>query len=602
MGKLSQHILDELLKHNKKLLLVRNSDRFLMQEDRLKWLDTHGIKVVTGNSLKFRVFFETEFKGKNDTYKKVIFLVESEDMVLEDIRQEASFFEFKINDYLPEFHEEVTVSADMGLLNYLYDNKPLKSLGRNGSIKYVVENYYEVDADHFGTREAVLIKWVQLYQRGELIPEFVKEFLIQPSAKFVDEKNLKKQKSLFSYLQKEWKNYVRNDKSEIDFSHQRLAAVLNISFLNGLLDPLETKVSEPFKNLIPFGVKSNNESIDPEQLKVPLAGELAVERIRWESAVVPISEVIKKALKHRCYQEIDPLIQKLNKRFQYHLKKEYKENILPSSSINHPKVVSKVLDHISHNHQKNNKIALIVIDGMAYWQWLMVKNHIIGHGFKADQKLMYSWLPSITQLSRQAIFKGSTPTYDYRQSPANEKRLWESYWSKKNIPTNQIDYKHGSYNFQVSEIVNRFAFVDTALDEKMHSCSDYQDLYSLTENWIRFENLTNLIKNLKNSGFSIYLTTDHGNVQAEGWRNLRQVERFGANKSGSRSKRHLEYYVDESLADKFLNENPEIKQNIKKDGAVLYLQDNSAFSSDESLVTHGGSHLTEVLIPFVKIL
>lgn len=601
MGKLSQTIIEDLKKYDQRIILVRNADQFFNQPERKAWLRENSIFVFKGKAIEFRLFYETEIKPKEFTYDKVIYLVNGPDQVLEDIRIESMFLEFKIKEYLPEFHEDVLLQADIGLIDFLYDHRPLKNLNKYESIKYVIENYFEVDADHYGTREAVLIKWVQLYQRGETIPEFVKDFLIRPSVKFVDENNLRKQESLFSYLQNEWENYVNGGESDIDFTHQRLAAILNISFLNGLLDPSETKVSEPVKSLIPFGVKSNNESIGSEQLKVHLAGELAVEEIRWESAIVPISGVIKKALKHRCYQDIEPLIQKLNKRFQDHLEKEYKDNILPSSSINHPKVVSKVLDHISHNHHNNDRIALIVIDGMAYWQWLMVNNSLLELGIESSHKLMYSWLPSITQLSRQAIFKGSIPASDYRQSPTNEKKLWEAYWSNKNIPLNQVDYKHGSYKFTVSEITNRFAFVDTALDEKMHSCSDYQDLYSLTENWIQSGNIINLIKKLKASEYSIYLTTDHGNVQAKGWRNLQQIERFGANRSGSRSKRHLEYYVDESLANKFLSKNPELKKKIKKDDSVLYLQDNSAFSNDESLVTHGGRHLTEVLIPFVKI-
>lgn len=602
MGKLRQTIIEHLKKFDQRILLVRNTDQFFNHTEREAWLKENGIFVFEGKVIEFRLFYETVIKPKEFAYDKVIYLVNSPDQVLDDIQLESMYLDFKIRDYLPEFHEDILVQADTGLLQYLFENRPLKNLNRYESAKHVVENYFEVDADHFGTREAVLVKWIQLYQREELIPNFVKNLLIQPSVKFVDEKILKNKELLFSYLQREWENFVNNGECEIDFSHQRLAYNLNNLFLNGLLDPLESKVSEAINSLIPFGVKSDKDLVGPEHLKVALAGELDVEEIRWDAAIVPISEVIKAALKQRCYQDVDSFIQKLNNRFQNHLENEYKENILPSSSINYPKVVSKVLDHISHNHQSEDKLALIVIDGMAYWQWLMVKDHLIEHGIKADQKLMYSWLPSITQLSRQALFKGSVPESSYRQSPPNEKKLWESYWSKKNIPLNQIDYKHGTYNFQLGGVTNRFAFVDTALDEKMHSCSDYQDLYSLTENWIRSKNLTNLILKLKKLDFTIYITTDHGNVQAKGWRNLQQIETFGANKSGSRSKRHLEYYVDESLAEKFLAKNPEIKSNIKRDGAVLYLQDNSAFTNDNSVVTHGGSHLTEVLIPFVKIL
>jgi len=600
MGKLSQHILDELLKHSKKLLLVRNPDRFLMQEDRLKWLDTHGIKVVTGNSLKFRVFFETEFKGKKDDYKKVIFLVESEDQVLEDIRQVANFFEFKINDYLPEFHEVVTVSADMDLLDYLYGNKPLKTLGRNDSIKYVIEIYYEVDADHFGTKEATLIKWIKLYEREKNIPDYIKKFFAGPSEKHFDANIFKDRDSLFGYLQEEWNKYVKTDDSAIDFSHRDLSVLINNCFLNGLLEPSDHVVNDPVTKAIPFGFASNKETISKDRLILSLKGELEVPEIKWESAIAPVSEVIRKSLKYHLYDEIEDHIQELNSRFQTHLEKNYKENILPSSSIKRPKVVSKVLDHISQNTGPEEKIALVVIDGMAYWQWLMLKEQLNENGIESEQNLIYSWLPSITQLSRQALFRGSIPDVNYTQNPRNESKLWSSYWGNKNIPPTQVRYQHGSYDFKLTGIESRLAFVDTLLDDRMHGCGTYQNLFSVTRNWLKTGKLLGLIDKLKKNNFYIYLTSDHGNIQANGWRNLKSDEKFGSNRS--RSKRHLEYNVNESLADQFIENNPELSEKINKDKETLYLKDNSAFTNDDTLVTHGGSHILEVMIPFVKIL
>ncbi|MBK6380091.1 MAG: PglZ domain-containing protein [Chitinophagaceae bacterium] len=58
----------------------------------------------------------------------------------------------------------------------------------------------------------------------------------------------------------------------------------------------------------------------------------------------------------------------------------------------------------------------------------------------------------------------------------------------------------------------------------------------LTENWIDRSKIRSIIKQLTEAGFRIFLTSDHGNIQAKGWRGLNGREKLGKNKSGSRRK------------------------------------------------------------------
>lgn len=44
------------------------------------------------------------------------------------------FLDFKIKDYLPEFHEDILVQVGAGLLDYLYDHRPLRNLNKNEMI------------------------------------------------------------------------------------------------------------------------------------------------------------------------------------------------------------------------------------------------------------------------------------------------------------------------------------------------------------------------------------------------------------------------------------------------------------------------------------
>jgi hypothetical protein len=134
----------------------------------------------------------------------------------------------------------------------------------------------------------------------------------------------------------------------------------------------------------------------------------------------------------------------------------------------------------------------------------------------------------------------------------------------------------------------------------MHSSIDYTDLLKLTENWIQRTEIVSVVDRLLNENFKIFITTDHGNIQAKGWRGLQGNEKLGTNKSGSRSQRHLEY-SEKWLSDEFISNNPELKDSLVMEDQAVYFKDDLSFSREKTLVTHGGAHLLEVLIPFIEI-
>ncbi len=214
--------------------------------------------------------------------------------------------------------------------------------------------------------------------------------------------------------------------------------------------------------------------------------------------------------------------------------------------------------------------------------------------------MIYSWLPSITQLSRQAIFRGDKPKTNYTQGPRNEEKLWRNYWKAKGVHDFEIRYNHESIDLSNLGSITKFAIVFKDLDEKMHGSTDYKDLLNLTKNWIERSGVFEVVNKLHDAGFTIFLTTDHGNIQAKGWRSLKGREKLGTNKSGSRSERHIEY-SEKWLTDDFMENNPELKNSVVMEEQAIYFTSDLSFSRKDTLVTHGGAHLLEVLIPFIEI-
>lgn len=338
-----------------------------------------------------------------------------------------------------------------------------------------------------------------------------------------------------------------------------------------------------------------NEDEQENQLVEIIKETLADTPINWNTIARDIAELIKRTIKKGTLNKYAELITEVNESFQVELEVNYK-HIKNSSAVKKPKIVSKVLDHLAFNYIKD-KIALIVVDGLAYWQYVLLKEKL---DVEATEQTIYSWIPSITQLSRQAIFRGSNPLVEYKQAPANERKMWENYWISKGIPKHQITYFHSESLEENNLNYSKIAVVYKELDDKMHSSDDYKDLYDLTMNWIEKTSLFNDIELLIKNNFKVFLTTDHGNIEAKSWRSLVGKEKLGTNKSGSRSERHIEY-TDTWLKDELFNNNPELISFVVSEENALYFKNNLSFSNKDTLVTHGGAHVLEVLIPFIEI-
>lgn len=362
-----------------------------------------------------------------------------------------------------------------------------------------------------------------------------------------------------------------------------------------LVDLSKSQTIQKVKNVNSVVKKVKAIPLDLEELSESLDKVLTASVIDWVIIAKITSKALLASISTKQLEEVMLKIKDVNAIFQDKLKRDFQSS-KNSSAIKKPQIVSKILEYLHHNFKKD-KVALIVIDGLSYWQYQLLSKKLPG---LIKEDIIYSWIPSITQLSRQAIFRGDTPVTDYKQGPTSELKLWKSYWKSKRFDEIEIRYNHQKIDLENLTNIKRYAVVYKDLDDYMHSSIDYTDLLKLTENWIQRSEIVAVIDRLLNENFKIFITTDHGNIQAKGWRGLQGKEKLGTNKSGSRSQRHLEY-SEKRLFDEFIENNSELKDSVVMQNSALYFKDDLSFSRDETLVTHGGAHFLEVLIPFIKI-
>ncbi len=313
-----------------------------------------------------------------------------------------------------------------------------------------------------------------------------------------------------------------------------------------------------------------------------------------EEHLVDVSECIVEALEHDAYGQIEKEIDRINSEWQQGLKDRYFGQVIPSSYLTAPSYVGNVLKHIQANY-KHDKIALMVVDGLSFWQYLTLKK-ALPNSLNIQESHIYSWIPSITMLSRQALFRGSIPTRDYKQNPQNEEKLWFDYWTRHGLLENEIGYEYNALG-ESCGTAKRLAYVSVKLDEKMHASENNRELFLLTQNWA--SSFANDIKKLTDANYTVFVTTDHGSVEAEGWRRLTPQEKVYVYGDGSRGMRHLIYDDVNGMAE--LYNQMDHNQAWRYEDWIVWRNRKSFSSKGCKEITHGGCHFLEVLIPFIKI-
>lgn len=321
----------------------------------------------------------------------------------------------------------------------------------------------------------------------------------------------------------------------------------------------------------------------------------------WQDVetIANISENLCDAFKTDSYEQVAHEIAVINYNFQHFLD-QYYGSYKTSSHVNRPKLVSKVLPHIAYKCGRDEKIALLVVDGMCYWQYLLLRPELVKLGMLPKDNMTFAWIPSITQLSRQAIFRGEVPVEHYSQNPSSEAQLWSEFWQstkrgEKRVLYYDIAYYHGGIPI-IDMPKSRLAVVNIELDEHMHHCHRYGDLYMLTQSWAK--RYARDVQQLHQLGYRIFITADHGSVYAQPWRNLKQEEKNTLLRS-SRGTRHLIYERPDYLQ-LFLQANPDIVPSLRLSDRYAVWKDSRSFKNDIS-ITHGGSHFMEMIVPFIEI-
>lgn len=260
------------------------------------------------------------------------------------------------------------------------------------------------------------------------------------------------------------------------------------------------------------------------------------------------------------------------------------------------------------------KIALLLFDGLAIDQWIQVRESVT----KAQPRLMFdeqacfAWLPTLTSVSRQALFSGLRPREfaDSIETTSKEPRLWDRFWRDHGLTSREVFYRKAikrnddlpDLEAELSNPAVKVAgiVVDT-VDEMIHGAVlGKSGVAAQITKWCESGFIERLFQILLDNGFSIYLTADHGNVEAVG------IGRPNQGLAPELRGERVRAYRSEALLAEALAGNPDAFKldvgGLPTDFMPLFAGGRGAFvPKDDQIVVHGGPSVEELIVPFVKV-
>lgn len=275
-----------------------------------------------------------------------------------------------------------------------------------------------------------------------------------------------------------------------------------------------------------------------------------------------------------------------------------------SAATSYPLTLDRVAALLAKRHrQTGQKQLLVVLDGMGWAQWAEIRRTV--DLTVAESTGCFAMIPTVTTVSRQAIFAGAPP-WSFPQSiltTSQEPRHWREFWRGEGVDAADVAYYHtpGATAADVPALGREriAAVVVMAVDDLVHGAhvlGDQEVGASLTR-WLAYGFLHRLVSDAAAQGFSIWLTADHGNVEMEGAGRVPE----GKPLSEATSAR-VRLYPSAILRD--TANAPGIAWDppgLPPGHYPLFAPANLGYFSQGRPVSHGGLSLDEVIVPLVRV-
>lgn len=639
-------ILTELAPQVNKLTLVADPDHLLSEEKLQITLKERGFDLLEyEGAIEYRYIYESQYRDSDSS--ELIVLVYQEELgdLPYDILQQSRHLDFNLGSLFPRLSYPIVNQLDKRYFDKLYNVQETQSIGPMGDKKtmdFILRHIFGITTGLIQDKVSLLKCLLRCHYSHLDIPDVLQKYLfreLQQNPEFKDwplEMIIADAEIFYGFLQDEWPHYldgISNEKVKekppvsysgkdskgVPFGHDDILVYIDNLFVEGKLRPIAIPwISLDRSDWVRCGIRDENNAERTERLYDLLEKELpGVESnydvwlsyaSKWANLSAVIHAEVNSDKRHyRAFSD------KLNSIFSDWLDKHY------ASLANMPPMRTAMVHHIprrlSRDLEKDNnaKIALIVADGLAMDQWVTIRNVL--EEKRSDlfirESASFAWIPTLTSISRQAIFSGKIPIYfsDSIDTTSKEPKLWQQFWENHGLTKVQIEYRKslgkGDAGSDLDELIRpgktkALGLVINTVDNIMHGMElGSAGMHNQVKQWAEQGYLENMVYGLLDRGFEVWLTADHGNIECYG--KGRPSEGVIAETRGER----VRIYPTEELRDRVSREFSFSKEWNSaalppKYFPLIAEKDSGFIREGDTVVGHGGASIEEVIVPFIK--
>lgn len=663
MSSWRDQILKEFTPKVARLTLVADPDGLLLEEGILEGIRERGFELIPfEDHIAFRYAYESKFRSHWDKGEQtdLVVVLRSQESDLGslpyDLLAAGRKLSFNLGEIFPNLSYPVVAVLDRGDLDALYEAQKRHApghLGDNATKEFVLRHVFEIAPELIKELSDLLRVLLRRHYKGQRIPKILDERLIQilrqkdTFGKWPLEIIVPDREAFFSFLQERWpsfldriafrenpcvnednKPYILKYPGPIDlpFEHDDIRVYIDNLFLEGLLqsvpydhadalakswvnigiqiDPIEDR-SRRIKRLI----ERIQDSIPCEDARY---GEWFHFAYKWAELTLLIHDAQGERDK-KLWQLIMNLQSQIDRVFTAWLSRRY------AGLINLPPVPPVMLHHLPRflarqiGENRNSRMALILIDGLSLDQWIVIREalSLMQPDFLFRENNVFAWIPTITSVSRQSAFAGKPPVFfpNSIHTTDKEQAMWQQFWVDQGFSQNEIVYARGLGDGRLEAIEDMISdprlrvagMVIDKVDKIMHGMElGTAGMHNQVRQWAQKPYMTGLLKLLFDGGFQVFITSDHGNVEAVGCG--RPSEGAIADIRGERVRIYSDMLLRDKVHERFPSSIKWETTGLPENYYPLISSNRDAFIREgEHIVSHGGVTIEELIVPLIEI-